>query len=83
MAKYRKKPVVIDAWKTPGHNEDSNTELTELVCEQGWAYDSGGITIPTLEGDMIAFPGDWIIRGVAGEFYPCKPDIFAETYEAV
>lgn len=37
----------------------------------------------TLEGDMVAQPGDWIIRGVQGEFYPCKPDIFAETYEEV
>ena len=41
------------------------------------------IGISTLEGDMFADEGDWIIRGVAGEFYPCKPDIFAETYEAV
>lgn len=39
--------------------------------------------VPTLEGEMIARPGDWIIRGVKGEFYPCKPDIFAATYEAV
>lgn len=42
-----------------------------------------GITIRTLEGDMTASPGDWIIRGVQGEFYPCKPDIFEATYEPV
>jgi len=42
-----------------------------------------GIAIDTLEGTMVANPGDWIIRGVQGEFYPCKPDIFAATYEAV
>lgn len=42
-----------------------------------------GLVIRTLEGEMRADPGDWIIRGVQGEFYPCKPDIFAETYEAV
>jgi len=41
------------------------------------------LMIPTLEGEMEASPGDWIIKGVKGEFYPCKPDIFAETYEAV
>ena len=42
---------------------------------------TGFLVIATLEGEMIAKPGDWIIRGVAGEFYPCKPEIFAETYE--
>lgn len=42
-----------------------------------------GLIIPTLEGEMLAAEGDWIIRGVAGEFYPCKPGIFAATYEAV
>jgi hypothetical protein len=41
------------------------------------------LLIPTLEGDMLAVPGDWIIRGIKGEFYPCKPDIFEATYEAV
>lgn len=44
---------------------------------------TGDLMIRTLEGDMHATPGDWIIRGVQGEFYPCKPDIFAATYEAV
>ena len=42
-----------------------------------------GLIIPTLEGEMLASEGDWIIRGVAGEFYPCKPHIFATSYEAV
>ena len=42
-----------------------------------------GLTIPTDEGDMNASYGDWIIKGIAGEFYPCKPDIFEQTYEAV
>ena len=40
-----------------------------------------GLVIPTLEGDHLAEPGDWIIKGVKGEFYPCKPDIFAATYD--
>ena len=51
-----------------------------------WKWRGGekpGLVIPTLEGDHLAEPGDWIIKGVKGEFYPCKPDIFAATYEAV
>jgi hypothetical protein len=47
----------------------------------GWYMQTGGIYIPTLEGVVVASPGDWIIRGVKGEFYPCKPDIFEATYE--
>ena len=48
---------------------------------QDWEVNADGITIPTLEGDHLASPGDWIIRGVKGEFYPCKPDIFEMTYD--
>ena len=71
MAKYRKKPVVIEAIQFTGDN-------CEEIKEFG-AY----IVIKTLEGKMIALPGDWIIKGVKGEFYPCKPDIFEKTYELV
>jgi hypothetical protein len=49
----------------------------------GYTPADGRLSIPTLEGTVTASPGDWIIRGVAGEFYPCKPDIFAATYEYV
>ena len=54
-------------------------------CDSGEQCRKGlhELHIPTLEGAMTASPGDWIIRGVQGEFYPCKPDIFAETYEPV
>lgn len=51
-----------------------------------WRWKGGdhrGIIIPTLEGEHLASPGDWIIKGIAGEFYPCKPDIFANSYEEV
>lgn len=58
--KFRKKPIVVDAFQTP----------VDLV-------------IHTWEGDMRASAGDWIITGTAGELYPCKPEIFAETYEPV
>ena len=60
VARFRKKPVIIEAYQTE----------VEMV-------------ISTLEGDMIASPGDWIITGVNGEQYPCKPDIFKKTYEEV
>lgn len=86
--KFRKKPVVIEAFK---FGED---ELPEWIknCEKisvDMAPDIYGkvrpfrLTISTLEGDMVANEGDYIIKGVKGELYPCKPDIFEETYEKV
>lgn len=59
-----------------------------MVVDEEYAFDGAAIpgphmTIPTLEGEMIARPGDWIIRGVKGEFYPCKPDIFTATHDEV
>lgn len=90
MPRFRKKPVVIDAVQWTGQNSHdvltfcpvaigsiTRMEPTELLgsCNR--------LRIPTLEGDHYADPGDWIIRGVKGEFYPCKPDIFAATYDAV
>lgn len=85
MAMYRKKPVVINAVQWDGTVEEAtdiiNWILTgELVARY---HDDPAIMIDTLEGTMRADPGDWIIKGVNGEFYPCKPDIFAQTYEAV
>ena len=83
MAKFRKKPVVIDALKWTGANADE----VQAFLAQG-PYSAAGyvkgryVDIGTLEGLMVASPGDWIIKGVKGEFYPCKPDIFAATYEA-
>jgi hypothetical protein len=84
--KYRKKPVVIEAMQWAG----GAAEATPVIQ---WVLDGGGtaryherpdrIRIDTLEGTMTVNPGDWIIRGVKGEFYPCKPDIFEATYEAV
>jgi hypothetical protein len=52
-----------------------------LSCEFSVDDESGALFIPTLEGEMRADVGDWLIKGVAGEFYPCKPDVFAATYE--
>ena len=78
--KYRKKPIIIDAiqwFKMSDHPQVTPFE-TEL---QG--YGQGYGWIKTLEGGYIVTPGDWIIEGVKGEFYPCKPDIFKKTYELI
>ena len=78
--KYRKKPAVVEAVLWNGDNYKEVIDFAEnKIC-----FDAlGNIWIATLEGDMLAKKGDYIIKGVQGEFYPCKPDIFAETYEEV
>lgn len=81
MPRFRKKPVEVEAIQFDG-GEDSWREITDWANEV-WFRVQGGLEIITLEGRMLAAPGDWVIRGVAGEFYPCKPDIFEATYEAV
>lgn len=84
--KYRKKPVVVEAVQWTGDIES----LGEIEKLQGFSFSkdeivdivrSDEIRIRTLEGEMTASLGDYIIRGVHGEIYPCKPDIFEETYE--
>lgn len=79
MPKFRKKPVEIEAIRFIGSNYE---EIREFIGQNTLCSDLS-IVISTLEGDMVAQKGDYIIKGVHGEFYPCKPDIFAETYEAV
>ena len=84
--KFRKKPVVIEAIKYQaelGNNRVMNWLAQQGANVDGWLFHDGEITIPTLEGNHLCLNGDWIIRGVKGEFYPCKPDIFEMTYEAV
>lgn len=76
--KYRKKPVVVEAVRWNGNN---HKEVIDFAENKIWFDELGNIWIVTLEGDMVAKKGDYIIKGVQGEFYPCKPDIFAETYE--
>lgn len=81
--KYRKKPVVIEAIQFDGENGRAVIEwirLGEVDC--GLSVNEY-ITIETLEGCMKATLGDWIIKGIAGEFYPCKDSIFTATYERV
>jgi len=97
MAKYRKKPVVIEAtqwFKVGDHTEVVKLELSEWQrnhpeCISPTCHGCGSTEyetthgyVGTLEGGHVVCPGDWIITGVQGERYPCKPDIFAATYEA-
>jgi hypothetical protein len=81
--KFRKKPVVIEAiqFQDTAATITAISDFTNQTIKVNYGPDSPTLTIPTLEGDMTANVGDWIIRGVKGEFYPCKPDIFAATYE--
>ena len=79
ILKYRKKPVVIEALRFTGFNA---VELMRFCGNAvGEIYDNQAAFINTLEGTMRANVGDYIIKGVNGEFYPCKPDIFEKTYE--
>ena len=93
VQKFRKKPVVIEAIQFNNINRHDieafvGKQLNQII-ESETAYEAGmgapisSLTIPTLKGDMKAMPNDWIIKGVNGEFYPCKPDIFEKTYEVV
>ena len=85
MRQYRKKPVVIEAAIFSGTLE--NAEQIIQWSNKAVSMSEDGIldklVIKTLEGEMISSVGDYIIRGVNGEFYPCKPDIFSKTYEEV
>lgn len=82
MPTFRKKPVEIEAVQLPFTSAPS--WLADAM-DAGTVryYTNGAASIDTLEGTMTAVRGDWIIQGVKGELYPCKPDIFAATYEPV
>ena len=98
MNKFRKKPVVIEAILMTGTSENyreiidwtrgsatpafMDTEVRNCSAEHPEGFDYPVLKINTLEGTMVVSPGDWVIKGVKGEFYPCKPDIFADTYES-
>lgn len=80
MPYFRKRPVVIEAVRFTGNNAG---EIRILVGEEVCVAKGDRLLIGTLEGDMTASPGDWIIKGVSGEGYPCRDDIFRRTYEPV
>jgi hypothetical protein len=81
--KYRKLPVVIEAIQWNGSNYSDIERFITVEFGYQTRMDGNGtnVIIPTLEGNMEAIPNDYIIKGVNGEFYPCKPDIFEKTYE--
>jgi hypothetical protein len=84
VKQFRKKPVVISAVQWTGENFEAVTEFLGddfVGASRGPGFDE--IVIQTLEGGITASLGDWVIRGVKGEHYPCKPDIFEATYEPV
>ena len=91
MAKYRKKPVVVEAiqYKGEGNIGDKRGDVPDWIwraLEEGFLKATNGtgpLVIDTMEGKMTVSPNDWIIKGVIGEIYPCKPDIFEQTYELV
>lgn len=85
IKQYRKKPVVIEAIQFDGNNhQDISDFIGQHEGKDGMSFAMGDfVNIQTLEGVMTASVGDYIVRGVNGEFYPCKPDIFAKTYEQV
>ena len=82
MMKYRKKPVVIEALEWRGSNEKEMRNFFKSVDFSNFSFNNG-LIITTLEGKYRAEVGDFVIKGVKSEFYPCKPDIFEMTYEEV
>lgn len=99
MARYRKKPVEIDAWQFNGWDDSWPANVPDWITEVERVYSRSQpgdvrrelhpidatpiLVIVTLEGEMIASAGSWIIRGVTGELYPCRDDVFQKSYEAV
>jgi len=85
MPFFRKKPIVVEAWQLPKYDDDAPEGLVDFLhsMDNEWEQSDkfGSIIIHTPEGDMGASEGDWIIKGIKGEFYPCKPDIFEATYQ--
>lgn len=90
MNKYRKKPVVIEAIQFTGENQNEILQVTNAdnivvyylpVEVDGETVNQRVLVVHTLEGAMTVSMNDWVIKGIKGEFYPCKPDIFDASYE--
>ena len=86
--RFKKKPVEVDAIQFITNNEPDSKNMNELVS---WVNTNGGkashnntdVLVMTSKGELVVSVGSWIIKGVAGEFYPCKPEIFEQTYDKV
>lgn len=85
MSKYRKKPVIVEAFRWTGDVKTTKCSYEAIQAREKGIIkiDGENLIIRTLEGDMIASKGDYIIKGINGEFYPCKPGVFQKTYELV
>lgn len=84
MAKFRKKPIVIEAIRYEPETPCNLAEVARFIGVDGFISSvTGDVVVSTLEGAMYASPGDWLIRGIQNELYPCKADIFEATYERV
>jgi len=81
IRKFKKKPIVIEAVEWKGEVDDTVREF--IKDSHTFTNDRRSLIITTLEGEMEALVGDFIIKGVQGELYPCKPDIFWQTYEEI
>ena len=82
IEKWMKKPIIVEAIQFTGDFREVSEFMPDEQYQGGWLPGAAGpyVTIITLEGKMTARPGDYIIKGVHGEFYPCRGDIFHETY---
>lgn len=83
MTQFRKRPIVIEALQFTEQTKDQVFSFVTCDCYADFVDGKPVLKIETLEGEMTASLGDWVIKGIAGEFYPCKADIFDATYEAV
>ena len=81
--KFRKKPVVIEAMQFTENSKNQVFSWVTCSCYADFSDDKPVLVISTLEGDMTVSLGDWVIKGLQGEFYPCKPEIFEQSYEEV
>ena len=89
--KYRKKPVIVDAIQIKSNptqlkefvGDNASVDILDAAWQAGAGIPTILVTIQTLEGKMYAGEGDYIVKGIKGEYYPCKPDIFEQTYEKV
>jgi len=81
--KFRKKSVIIEAIQFTEEDKDRAFNWVNCTRYPDWEFDTPILVIKTLEGNMVVHPGDWIIKGINGEFYPCKPDMFQKTYELI
>lgn len=88
MPKFRKIPVVVEAVQyNPGNGPQPWWDMQDFIGPENmipyFLDEKGTFAIRTLEGDMRVSPGDWVVKGIKGEFWPVKPDIFALTYEPI